>query len=181
MRTRSTAIPLAFAAALTLAQPAAAGRKSWNEMSRVGEVALIAASLGVPAVKGDWSGALQAGGSVGAAYGATQLLKEAFPERRPDGSDKRSFPSNHTSLSFAAAASLHNRYGWEMGLPALAVASFVGLARVEAKKHHWYDVVAGAALGSASGYLITTRHDEKVRFTPWADSKGGGLSIAMRF
>src|SRR3546814_3471276 len=48
-------------------------------------------------------------------------LKEVFPSRRPDGSDDKSFPSGHTSTSFAAAATLHNRYGWEAGLPAYEI------------------------------------------------------------
>lgn len=100
---------------------------------------------------------------------------------RPDGSDRRSFPSSHTATSFAAAASLQNRYGWQLGVPAQLVAAFVGLARVKADKHHWYDVIAGAAIGEASVFLITTRHDANVRILPWGDSKGGGVAMAMRF
>ena len=84
-------------------------------------------------------------------------------------------------MSFAAAASLEKRYGWEAGAPAFILASFVGVARVEARKHHWYDVVAGGAIGTASGLLITSRRDDRVRLVPWADKGGGGVALAMRF
>ena len=87
----------------------------------------------------------------------TFVLKELVHERRPDGSDNKSFPSGHTSVSSAAAATLEKRYGWKAGLPALAVASFVGLARVETDKHYVHDVLAGAAIGSISGFLLTSR------------------------
>ena len=117
--------------------------------------------------------------------GATSLvtygLKQAIPERRPDGSNRESFPSGHASVSFAAAASLEKRYGWQIGVPAFAVASFVGVARVEAKKHFVGDVLAGAAIGSAAGWLLTTRHDQRVQWLPWGDAHGGGAQVALRF
>src|SRR5439155_24240523 len=101
--------------------------------------------------------------SMGSAFLLTAGLKEAFPEWRPDHSDRKSFPSGHTSISFAAAASLQNRYGWKVGLPAQLVATFVGVSRIEARKHHWYDVAVGAGVGDASGFLLISRHDSKVR------------------
>lgn len=161
--------------------PAPANDKGWARASDVGRDALVVAALGVPAVQGDWSGLAQAGGSVAAAGGATWVLKELVHERRPDGSDDRSFPSGHTSVSFASAATLEKRYGWRAGFPAFAVASFVGVARVEGRKHYWHDVVVGAALGTASGFLLTNERDRGVRLTPWADRKGGGLALAARF
>ncbi len=116
-----------------------------------------------------------------AAGGASYLLKEAFPETRPDGSDNKSFPSGHTAISFSAAATLQNRYGWKIGLPAHAAAAFVGVARVQADKHHWYDVLVGAALGEVTGLLITSKQNENVQVFPWSEHKGGGLTMAMRF
>ena len=166
---------------LALATPAAADEADWAKASDITVGALMAASLGVPLLKKDGKGALQAGLSLAAAGGTSQLLKEAFPETRPDGSDRKSFPSGHTAVSFAAAASLQNRYGWQIGLPAHAAAAFVGLARVEADKHHWYDVAVGAALGEASGLLITSKQNENVQVFPWASTKGGGVAMAMRF
>ncbi|WP_157216416.1 phosphatase PAP2 family protein [Flavisphingomonas formosensis] len=178
---RRIAVLAAGAALVAAPTPALASEKGWDDASRAGEVGLVALALGMPAVKGDWNGVWQAGGSVVVAGGAAAILKEAFPERRPDGSDRKSFPSGHASISFAAAATLHQRYGWEVGLPATLVASFVGVARVKARKHHWYDVVAGAAVGEASGWLITHPHDDRVQFFPWGDTHGGGLALGMRF
>lgn len=117
--------------------------RAWDHASSIGRDALIVAALGLPAVHGDWTGDLQAAGSMGAAFALTTGLKELVHERRPDGSDRKSFPSGHAGTAFAAAATLQNRYGWQVGLPAQLAAAFVGFSRVEARKHHWYDVVAG--------------------------------------
>jgi membrane-associated phospholipid phosphatase len=165
--------------------PAAANaknEKTWDTASSVGSYGLTAVAIGLPLIKKDTQGALQAVGSVAAAQLVTVGLKEAFPELRPDRSDRKSFPSGHTSQAFAAAATIFNREGKSAGIPALGVAAFVGLARVQADKHHWYDVVAGAAIGASAGFLITHDRPEKsALIMPWGDSKGGGISFAMRF
>lgn len=68
-----------------------------------------------------------------------------------------------------------------MGLPAHLVAGFVGLSRVEAKKHHVHDVLVGAAIGEAAGWLITNKRNDQVDLFPWGDTKGGGVTLSMRF
>lgn len=170
------------AAALVCASPAQAlSRHGWDRASTIGEGALAAAALGLPAIQGDWGGLGQAGASLLVGGGGAYGLKQLIPERRPDGRGNDSFPSAHSAVSFAAAATLERRYGWQAGVPAVLVASFVGVARVQAHRHYWYDVVAGAALGSASGYLLTSPRDGSVRMTPWAGHDGGGLALAVRF
>ncbi len=160
----------------------AKNEKAWGTASDVGVAGLSIAALGVPIAKGDKQGAFQAAGSIGASALISTGLKEAFPELRPDGSDRKSFPSGHTSTAFAAAATLYNRQGAGVGIPAMLVASFVGVARVQADKHHWYDVVVGAGIGTASGFLITNRRSERqALILPWGDSKSAGVSVAMRF
>lgn len=178
--------PLTIIAGLALiATPftaSAKNEKTWDTASSVGAYGLTAVAIGLPLLKRDNKGALQAAGSVVAAQLVTRGLKEAFPELRPDRSDRKSFPSGHTSQAFAAAATIFNREGKSAGIPAMAVASFVGLARVQADKHHWYDVVVGAAIGASAGFLITNDRPEKSALViPWADSKGGGISLAVRF
>ena len=164
-------------ACVGVGSPAQASDKGWNDASGIGRDILVVAALGVPAVQGDWRGDLQAAGSMGAAFGISYGLKELVHERRPDKSDDKSFPSGHAAVSFAAAATLEARYGWKIGIPAFALASFVSAARVEARKHHWYDVVASGAIGTASGFLITRRRNDGVRLIPWADTGGGGVSM----
>lgn len=176
-------LPAALAAsAFASATPALGSDKDWDTASTIGAGALAAWSIGVPAVTGDGKGALQAAGSIGAAYAVSTGLKEAFPELRPDGSDNRSFPSGHTAAAFGAAASIYERRGAAEGIPAFALATFVGVARVEAHKHHWYDALAGAAIGTGSGLLLThPLADKRMAFTPWIDSKGGGATVEMAF
>ncbi|HEX8448930.1 MAG TPA: phosphatase PAP2 family protein [Allosphingosinicella sp.] len=174
-------LPMIAAGSILAGAASPAWANGWDDSSTAGEAALVAAAIGLPAAKGDGEGALQAGGSLAASFAVTEGLKRLVDERRPDGSDRRSFPSGHTSASFAAAATLHRRYGWKVGLPATVLAGFVGVARVEARKHFWHDVVAGAAIGEAAGFLITSRRDSRVQLVPWGDSGSGGVSTAMRF
>jgi membrane-associated phospholipid phosphatase len=172
-----------FAATLATATPALAKNEgTWATISDIGLYGLTAVAIGTPIVKHDRQGAFQAAGSIAAAQLVTIGLKESFPELRPDGSDRKSFPSGHTSQSFAAAATLFNRQGVAVGIPAFAIASLVGVARVQADKHFYYDVIVGAAIGTASGFLIThQRPNRSVAFAPWGDSKGGGLNLSMHF
>ena len=165
-----------------IATPASArDAKTWDDASNVGRDVLVVVALGLPASRGDWQGDLQAGGSMAGAFLASEGLKQVFPEERPDLSNRKSFPSGHTSVSFAAAASLQNRYGWKVGVPAQILAGFVGLSRVEARKHHWYDVLAGAAIGETSGFLITSRRNSDVRVIPWGDTRSAGVAMSMQF
>jgi len=177
---RSILVATTLAVAPVAAQ--AKNEKAWGTASDVGVAALSIVALGVPIAQSDKAGAFQAVGSIGASALLTTGLKETFPELRPDGSDRKSFPSGHTSTAFAAAATLFNRQGASVGIPAMLVASFVGVARVQADKHHWYDVVVGAGIGTASGFLITNRRSERqALILPWGDSKSAGVSVAMRF
>src|SRR5690349_11962186 len=64
-----------------------------------------------------------------------QALKFTVRRERPDGSNSLSFPSGHTSSMFATATVLQRYYGWKVGVPAYAVGSYVGLARMAWNKH----------------------------------------------
>jgi membrane-associated phospholipid phosphatase len=105
----------------------------------------------------DWDGALQFGESEALTLGVTYGLKYTVHERRPNGG-LQSFPSGHTSVSFSAAEYLRKRYGWEYGIPAYALASFVGYSRVESGEHHPHDVIAGASIGIVSSFIFTKKY-----------------------
>lgn len=183
MKTRTFSVGMGvIASLLCVARPAAAlSHHDWNVASRIGEVGLGVVALGAPLAGGDWDGLWQAGASIAVGGGVAEGLKQLVHEQRPDGSGDDSFPSGHAAISFAAAATMYRRYGWEVGIPATLAATFVGVARVKADKHHWYDVAASAAIGEASGMLITTPFDDNVRLLPWGDSHGGGVAMSARF
>lgn len=91
----------------------------------------------------------------------TSGLKLIVHKERPNGENNHSFPSGHTSVAFASAAFVQKRYGWEFGIPAYLLAGYVGYTRIEANKHDFVDVLAGAAIGVGMSYLFTKRYDEK--------------------
>lgn len=122
-------------------------------------IALPVAAGGLSLYKEDYDGILQLGVSEVFAGGTSLLLERFVREQRPDKSDFRSFPSDSAAIAFSAASFLQIRYGWDYGLPAYAIAGFVGYSRVEAKKHHWGDVIAGAVLGWAASEITTVRFE----------------------
>jgi membrane-associated phospholipid phosphatase len=83
----------------------------------------------------------------------TQGLKFAVDRTRPNGGS-HSFPSGHTSATFATADVLEQRFGWRVGLAAYAGGVYVALARVTEREHYLSDVVFGAALGIASARTV---------------------------
>lgn len=98
--------------------------------------------------------------SFGLDAGVTYGLKHTVHEMRPDGTDNKSFPSGHTAVAFCGATTLMHEYRkvspW-IGVAGYAVATTVAVDRVRRNRHHWYDVVAGAAIGIGSaeaGYWI---------------------------
>jgi len=108
-------------------------------------------------------------------------IKAAVRRRRPDGSDRYSFPSGHSSGAFTAATVLQNHFGSHVGLPAYAVASLVAFSRVEDRKHYFSDVVAGALIGT-----WIAKHVDGAPSTPrpavLAMPDGGcGVGLKIRF
>jgi len=77
-----------------------------------------ALSVGLPVfaavaslAKDDTQGLYQLMQSEAAALVATQVLKSAIHETRPNGTDNQSFPSQHASVAFAAAQYLQIKGG----------------------------------------------------------------------
>ena len=81
---------------------------------------------------------------------------------------RSAFPSSHTSVSFQGASFIQRRYGWKFGLPAYLLSAYVGWGRTYAKKHDWWDIIGGAAIGTASSYIFTRPFARKhnITFSP---------------
>lgn len=154
-------------------------RVSSDIMAAVTPLACLTTTLVLQDWEGLKQGAFAGVTTVAVSYGLKHLVKK----ERPDKSDTHSFPSLHTSVSFTGAAFLQRRYGWKWGVPAYAVASYVGWARTYAKKHDWWDVSAGAALGILSAYVYTKPFAQKHNLTlsPIAGDKYMGLYASLSF
>ncbi|MFY7671196.1 phosphatase PAP2 family protein [Tenacibaculum sp. MEBiC06402] len=100
-------------------------------------------------------GTLQFSESLISTIAITWGLKLLIDKERPNGESLNSFPSGHTSVSFASAAFIQRRYGWEYGAPAYVLAGYVGFSRIKAKKHDSIDVIAGAIIGTGMSYIFT--------------------------
>jgi membrane-associated phospholipid phosphatase len=108
----------------------------------------------------------------------TGAIKMSVRRERPDAT-QFSFPSGHTSVSFASATVLQRHFGWKAGIPAYAVASYVAASRIHDKRHFLSDVAFGAAVGVVSGWTVTMgRGDARVTMAPVASPGGAGLSLS---
>ena len=132
----------------------------------------------------DYEGLLQHVESGAVTVAATYLLKYTIKKRRPNGEDYHSFPSNHAGIAFVGAGFLQQRYGWKLGIPAYAVAAYVGWGRVYSKCHDVWDVLAGAAIGTGCAVLVTSplARENKIVLSPIFPKSGTwGVYAAMTF
>jgi membrane-associated phospholipid phosphatase len=115
----------------------------------------------------------------------TGILKHAAQRTRPDGSDRLSFPSGHTSTAFSLAAVADHHYGWKVALPAYAAAAGIGLSRIESDRHHLSDVLAGATIGFLVGRTVARLDGERpasrrvVSVGPATDPHGQGVGLGL--
>lgn len=107
-----------------------------------------------------------------------QGLKFSVRRPRPDGSDRLSFPSGHTASAFATATVLQRHFGWALGVPAYAFATYVGAARMSADKHHLSDVFMGAGIGLVAGRSVTVRVADR-RFSLGLTPTHGGAAMTF--
>jgi membrane-associated phospholipid phosphatase len=155
---------------------------------RIGETAggartQLAAALGTYAV-GQFSGQHKVA-MIGAdliqsqilAQSMTAALKMGVGRTRPDGT-QYSFPSGHSSVTFATATVLQRDLGWKVGVPAYGLATYVAASRIQDKRHFLSDVTFGAAIGIVAGRSVTVGGgNAKFAIAPSAAPGGGGISF----
>ena len=111
------------------------------------------------------------------AQSTTYAIKFAVNRTRPDGS-ARSFPSGHTSVAFASATVMQRHFGWKVGIPAYAVASYVAASRLETNRHYLSDVAFGAVLGIVAGRTVTVgKGDARFALAPAAGPHSASVSF----
>ncbi len=123
-------------------------------------------------------------------------MKKLTAIERPDGSNKLSFPSGSTAISFMGAEFLYQEYKdksiW-YGISGYLVATGTGFLRLHNNKHWFTDVVTGAGIGILStkiAYLIhplvkKTLFKDKKEISgvvmPFHNGKEYGLGLSMSF
>ena len=111
----------------------------------------------------------------------TVAAKKAVGRERPDHSNRASFPSGHSSGTFATATVLHRRYGPRAGIPAYLLAGYVAGSRLNESQHYLSDVLAGAALGFIVGHTITREHEDgRLAIYPMISPHGAGIRFVFR-
>lgn len=107
----------------------------------------------------------------------TQGIKLTARRTRPDGTSL-SFPSGHTASAFASATVLQQHYGWKAGVPAYALATYIGASRLSENRHYLSDVIFGATIGIVAGRTVTIGHGaSRFGVTPFAVAGGAGVAL----
>jgi len=86
-----------------------------------------------------------------------------------------SFPSGHTTSSFAAAASIA-LLGKKPAFCAFALASLIAFSRIYLSVHYLTDILGGIAMGIASAFIarwIYKKTAPKLKWELWFQSRGG--------
>ncbi|BCS53539.1 phosphatase PAP2 family protein [Geobacter sp. SVR] len=154
--------------------------------------------LGIAADSPKWK---ETGEMVGEALiladASTFIIKEATGRGRPTvtahkgdfkpfgfKNDYDSFPSMHTSSSFALA-SVMSATTESIPVKALyySAATFVGFSRMQENKHWASDVVFGALLGELCGRVVVQYHvsGNKLAIAPQTYESGAGLALVGKW
>ena len=113
------------------------------------------------------------------AQSMTAAIKMSVQRTRPDGT-QYSFPSGHSSVTFATATVLQRDLGWKVGIPAYGLATYVAASRIQDKRHFLSDVTFGAAIGIVAGRSVTVGGgNAKFAVAPTAVPGGGGISFTL--
>ncbi len=120
--------------------------------------------IGLTAVTGNFQFSLKSAIALCITWFVTVILKELTNQPRPyirhgkkslldDPPTDKSFPSGHTAASMTAAVSVFF-YNPILGIVFIIIAAIVGISRILAHVHTWYDVLIGGLLGAAIAIFI---------------------------
>lgn len=161
--------------------PKAHGQQIVEDIGHYTQLGLPIGALGISIAKGDKQGVIMLAKSVLVESVVVYGLKNLIDRPRPV-SGGLSFPSGHTAISFTASTYLYRRYGWQYGVPATALAAFVGYSRFapDNPRHYFSDVVAGAAIGILTSWLFTDRLVEDAEINLGYSSVNGSLALSFK-
>lgn len=132
-----------------------ADAEAWARFGDIGRFAIIGASLAMPLRRRNFDGCFNSATAVLATASVCKLLKAFIHERRPNGEDNNSFPSQHAAEVFAAGLSMRNHFGPLKGA-SVGAATLVAISRLFARKHRPVDVAAGVLIGAAATFAAET-------------------------
>lgn len=116
--------------------------------------------------------------------GMTLAMKYSIYEKRPGyPDDHRSFPSGHSSASFAFASVVAAQHGWVWGGVAHGLASFIAISRYNDDFHYIHDITAGITIGAsfAWGVYYNLEKGNPYWITLVPVKKGGALAMGLDF
>jgi hypothetical protein len=123
----------------------------------------------------------------------TRIPKTLVGRERPDNANGdgpyaingpfhgNSFPSGHTTASFAVASVIATQFRDSKWIPVAAytVAGLAGLSRIYDNKHWFTDVVAGATIGTLVGNLVSHRtSNSNLTVVPFGNRNFQGIRLA---
>ena len=113
-----------------------------------------------------------------------QPLKYLTRRRRPDGSDRHSFPSAGAGAASSLIPAVYHEYGLVPATVTAVSAAFIGFSRLYGNQHHLSDVLAGYAIGLGWGMLVETyqRHQSSWALVPMSDGRTmAGLALHLHW
>lgn len=141
-----------------------------NTVEKLGDISQflpVSAAIATTLIIKDYEGLKQLTYSTGTTFLSGLIIKTIVNEKRPMWQTnatnlidrgKSSFPSSHTSFAFSGASFIHRRYGFKYAIPSYLISTFVAYSRIDAKKHYWWDTIAGAALAIGINYFFTNEY-----------------------
>jgi membrane-associated phospholipid phosphatase len=181
MRCQLFLAPVAFA--IFTASAAAPAEDLNHFLSNKGTIAFLALGAGLPLLQDGHQGPIHTFrtlDSLGVSVLLSEGIKHVTHVRRPDSDERDSFPSGHATAAFAVATMQAQFHPSEAPLW-FAGAAAIANSRVQLHRHHWAEVIAGAALGYGTARLELSSHRGLLIYPFVTDEGGVGMLYSRRF